>query len=114
MTKVFESKPYYELFKVNNFPNGTLQNEEVKNVLTKILISAYKADTEELEESNMFFDDEFWVNEVNMYLNNLSSFETVYVHTSGDGRLSIYDSLNYFSIGYQTEAQWGVEKWTEF
>ena len=85
MTKVFKSKPYNDLFKVSNFPNGTLQNGEVKNVLTKILKSAYEVDTEELEESDMFFDDEFWTNEVDMYLYKLREFETVYVHTDGEG-----------------------------
>jgi len=113
MTKVFRGEPYNELYKVNNFPKGNLQNEEVKNVLTKILFDAYAVDTEELEESDMFFDDEFWINEVNTYLNNLSSFETVYIHTDGEGRLSIYDSLNYFSERYRTEEQWSVREWIE-
>ena len=109
MTKVFRSNPYNELYKVSEFPNGSLQNEEVKNVINKILLDAYDDPDDEL-----FFNDEFWTNEVNMYLSNLSSFETVYVHTSGDGQISIYDSLNYFSAGYRSEEQWSIENWIEF
>ena len=104
--EIYRSNPYNELYKVTNFPKGDLQNPAVKDVINKILLDAYDDFDDEL-----FMNDEDWVKEVNSYLNRLSSTDNVYIHTDGEGRLSIVNTLEKFSDGYKTEEEWGVENW---
>ena len=99
--KIEKSNPDVELYKVTNFPKGGLENEEVKNVLNKITQSAY----------NDSLDSISLPEEVEGYLNRLSSRNIVYVHPDGEGRLTIVDSLKHFSEGYRTEEEWGVKSW---
>lgn len=106
--EIYKSNPYNELYKVTNLPTGDLQNPEVKNVINTIVSDAYPN-----SDFESFLNSEKWVEEVNSYLNRLSSTDVVYIHTDGEGRLSIYNTLENFSDGYKTEEEWGVESWVE-
>ena len=103
--EVYKSNPYNELYKIKNFPKGDLQTPAVKDILSKIYTDAYGDDIEEV------LDDNFWTKEVNSYLKRLPSTDVVYIHTDGEGRFSIVNTLKKFSDGYKTEEDWGVESW---
>lgn len=104
--EIYRSNPYNELYKVTNLSKGDLQNPAVKDVINTIVSDAYPDSDDEL-----FLNDEDWVEEVNSYLNRLPSTDVVYIHTDGEGRLSIVNTLENFSDGYKTEEEWGVKNW---
>jgi hypothetical protein len=106
-TEIYKSNPYVELYKVINFPNGGLQDEKVQNILNTICLDAYG------EGINDILDDEEYSEEVEDYLNGLQSRKQVYVYPDGEGRISMYNSLENYSEGYQSEEEWGVESWNK-
>ena len=105
-TKVYKSNPFNELYKVTNFPEGDLQDENVKDVLNTIYLDSYSKPISELINNG-------FTEEVERYLNDLKSHQQVYVYADGEGRLTITDSLKIFDKGYQTEKEWKVKNWVE-
>ena len=105
-TKVYKSNPFNELYKVTNFPEGDLQDENMKDVLNTIYLDSYSKPISELINNG-------FTEEVERYLNDLKSHQQVYVYTDGEGRLTITDSLKIFDEGYQTEKEWKVKNWVE-
>ena len=55
--------------------------------------------------------DSTWMIDVNLDLLNLKSFKEVYIYCGGDGYLRIVSTLNSFNDGWQTEGDWGIERW---
>ena len=104
-TEIYRSNPYNELYKVINFPEGGLQDEKVQNILNTICLDAYGEGIDDI------LDDEEYSEEVEDYLNGLQSRKQVYVYPDGEGRISMYNSLENYSEGYQSEEEWGVESW---
>jgi hypothetical protein len=104
-TEIYRSNPYNELYKVINFPEGGLQDEKVQNILNTICLDAYGEGIDDI------LDDEEYSEEVEDYLNELQSRKQVYVYPDGEGRISMYNSLENYSEGYQSEEEWGVESW---
>jgi len=106
-TEIYRSNPYVELYKVINFPEGGLQDEKVQNILNTICLDAYGEGIDDI------LDDEEYSEEVEDYLNELQSRKQVYVYPDGEGRISMYNSLENYSEGYQSEEEWGVESWNK-
>ena len=106
-TEIYRSNPYNELYKVINFPEGGLQDEKVKDILNTVCLDAYGEGIDDI------LDDEEYSEEVEDYLNGLQSREQVYVYPDGEGRISMYNSLENYSEGYQSEEEWGVKSWNK-
>jgi len=104
-TEIYKSNPDVELYKVMNFPEGGLQDEKVQNILNTICLDAYGEGIDDI------LDDEEYSEEVEDYLNELQSRKQVYVYPDGEGRISMYNSLENYSEGYQSEEEWGVKSW---
>jgi hypothetical protein len=108
-TEVYKSNPDVELYKVINFPNGGLQDKKVKDVLNTICLDAYGQGIDDILDD----DDEQYTKELEGYLNRLQSRKQVYVYPDGEGSISMYNSLENYSEGYQSEEEWGVESWNK-
>jgi hypothetical protein len=104
-TEIYKSNPDVELYKVINFPNGGLQDEKVQNILNTICLDAYGEGVDDI------LDDEQYSKELEGYLNRLQSRKQVYVYPDGEGSISMYNSLENYSEGYQSEEEWGVKSW---
>jgi hypothetical protein len=104
-TEIYKSNPDVELYKVINFPNGGLQDEKVQNILNTICLDAYGEGVDDI------LDDEQYFEELEGYLNRLQSRKQVYVYPDGEGSISMYNSLENYSDGYQSEEEWGVKSW---
>ena len=108
-TEIYRSNPYNELYKVINFPEGGLQDEKVKDILNTICLDAYGEGIDDILDD----DDEQYSKELEGYLNRLQSHGQVYVYPDGEGRISMYNSLENYSEGYQSEEEWGVKSWNK-
>jgi hypothetical protein len=106
-TEIYKSNPDVELYKVINFPNGGLQDEKVKDVLNTICLDAYGKGIDDI------LDDEQYSKELEEYLNQLTSYKQVYVYPDGEERISMYNSLENYSDGYQSEEEWKVKGWKD-
>jgi hypothetical protein len=77
-----------------------LKNDELKIILEKISSKAFRDETDFF--ATIDFDGDFSITN-----------ETAYAYVSGDSRLFLVNSLNYFSEGYQTEKEIGLTEFTE-
>ena len=109
-TQIYKSIPDQGLYKIKNFPQGDAYNPKVKEILDKIAQDAYG----EIPTPGSI-DYEEYLDSINYHMTiTLQSRANVYVYISDDGmEPSIYDSLEYFSDGYKTEEEWGVEDWEQ-
>jgi len=106
-TEIYKSNPDVELYKVINFPNGGLQDKKVKDVLNTICLDAYGKGIDDILDNKQYSE------EVEDYLKGLQSREQVYVYPDGEERISMYNSLENYSDGYQSEEEWKVKGWKD-
>ena len=104
-TKVYGSIPKVDLYKVTNFPQGNIDDPQVKEILNKIVQDLTGKSFDKIYGSNN--------HEIIKDIDALESRANVYVYIAGDMSLSIVDSLSRFDEGSQTEEEWKVEDWRE-
>lgn len=105
--KVYKSIPANDLYKVKNFPQGNMNNPQVKEVFEKIIQDHTGKSFDEA-----YFDDSYSQDFIDD-IDALRSRENVYVYIAGDMTPTVVDSLDSFAKGYQTEDGWGIESWEE-
>jgi hypothetical protein len=95
------------IYKVNNFPSPKTDNPmgepDIYKIINQIVNFSYGED----------IDDDLDLDDMNVGINNLKSFTTVYVYPASDGQISFHNSFDEFSEGYKTEEDWGIEDWKQ-
>jgi len=130
-TEIYSSEPEGELYKIENFPSmpnasdidfecnadeetcynnpkmvKMLQNNDFKKIINKIGFH-YKSTWDDPNENLSPF------HYINFDGNFSNPLNTAYAQVAGDSGLIFVEDLNWFSDGYKTEEDWGVESWKQ-